>query len=59
MGLFGLFSLGIMAMIADLAGNDETRPFTRFAFVCGTLIAAGLRLDSLVHYTAQVLSGLI
>jgi hypothetical protein len=40
--LVGLPSVAIAAMLADLAGNSTTRPFTRPVFVLTLLWVGGL-----------------
>lgn len=59
MALLGLFSAAVSAMVADLAGNEKTRPFTRFAFLWVTLIHSGLSVRGLANWLFQVSATLI
>lgn len=40
--LVGVPSVAVAAILADLAGNSKTRPFTRFAWVVTLLWVGGL-----------------
>lgn len=59
MALFGavgsLLLAGFVATLADLAGNAETRGFTRFVFVLVALRAFGVSVTGLVQFGTTVL----
>jgi len=51
MALFGLASVTIGALAADLLGNDTTRPFTRLAWGGTLLHYSGLTVGGLASWT--------
>lgn len=59
MALFGavgsLLLAGFVATLADLAGDPNTRGFTRFVFVLVALRAFGVSVTGLVQFGTTVL----
>jgi len=54
MPLFGLVSALIACVIADLRGNDTTRPFTRRAFAAVVAVEMGLNLTFATSVFASI-----
>jgi hypothetical protein len=62
MGIVDIGLAFVAAAVADLRGNEATRPFTRRAFLALVLIEAGLTLsglESTLSATLAVLGGLL
>lgn len=62
MGLIDLSGMFVAYLVAELRGNDDTRPWTRKAFVFGVLVETGLLTGlalTLEDYSASALEALV
>jgi hypothetical protein len=58
MPLIGLVTGLIATLIADLRGNDETRPFTRRAFLVVVAVEAGIDIAA-IGGVMQAIGGIL
>jgi len=55
MALFGVFGCFVFLVLAELAGNEQTRPITRIGFVVTLMAAGGVGPAFWVHGTLEIL----
>ena len=59
MALLGLFDAFVATLLADLRGNERTRPFTRAAFVIVVAEYGGMGLSVWLTEAGALLSGIL
>jgi hypothetical protein len=59
MAVFGLVGAGIIAMGCDVAGNADTRPFTRLVFVLLAAVEVVGAVAGVAGGTLDIMQGLI
>lgn len=58
MPVVGLGTAFIVAVLADLSGDDRTRPFTRGAFAIVAMYAFGVRASDVAEITGWALNAI-